>query len=154
MFAGCASKPPAAYRSESFEVETPFQFHSELAAEASCEKGRRALLSQGYEVDILSPTNVRGTKFFLPQLDRQMQLRITLVCLTSNEGSTIFANALQTRYELKSSGSSTGLSIAGVGSVSLPWSSDAGALTKVGDETVADPEFYRRLFVLIENIDK
>ena len=64
----------------------------------------------------------------------------------------LFANALHTRYELKSSGSSTGLSVAGIGSVSVPWPTDKSTLVKVSEETVADPEFYRRLFVLIENL--
>ena len=151
----CASKPPSAYRTESFEPETPFQFHTDADPDQVCDRGRRALLSQGYEVETLSQRNIRGTKFFLPQADTQLQLRITLVCLPepTGSGATVYANALQTRYELKAANGSTGLSVAGIGSISLPWPSDSGSLVKVGDETVSDPNFYQRLFVLIENMD-
>lgn len=142
--------PKPAYHAESFEVETPYQFRSDLPPLVLCEHGKRALLSQGYEVDASSPSNIRGSKFFQPLADQQIQLRITLVCLETGRDSTIYANALQTRYELKSGGSSTGLSVAGLGSISVPWPTDKSSLVKVGEETVADPEFYYRLFGLIE----
>lgn len=150
MLAGCASQPSPAYRAEKFDVESPFQLQSDLPPLVLCDYGKRALLSQGYEVDASSPQSIRGSKFFQPQADYQVQLRITLVCLPGKSDSTIFANALQTRYELKSGGSSTGLSVAGIGSISLPWPTDKSSLVKVGEETVNDPGFYRRLFALIE----
>jgi len=148
----CSSTPAPAYRAESFEAETPFQFHSELPPLLLCENGKRALLSQGYEVDASSPLNIRGSKFFQPQADLQVQLRITLVCVPTGNDSTVYANALQTRYELKSSGSSTGLSVTGIGSISVPWPTDKGTLVKVGEETISDAGFYHRLFVLIETL--
>lgn len=151
LLASCTTTPtPAVYRVEKFEVETPYQLQSDLPPLMLCEYGKRALLSQGYEVDASSPQNIRGSKFFQPQSDNQVQLRITLVCLQGKSDSTIYANALQTRYELKSGGSSTGLSVAGLGSISLPWLPDKSSLVKVGEETVNDPDFYKRLFALIE----
>lgn len=147
----CTSPAPKpSYHTESFDAETPFQYRSDLPSLVLCEHGKRALLSQGYEVDASSPSNIRGSKFFQPQSELQIQLRISLVCLDTGRDSTIFANALQTRYELKSSGSSTGLSVAGLGSISVPWPTDKSSLVKVGEETVADPDFYYRLFGLIE----
>ena len=147
----CTSPAPKpAYTAESFDVETPFQYRSDLAPLVLCEHGKRALLSQGYEVDASSPSNIRGSKFFQPLSDQQIQLRISLVCLDTGKDATIFANALQTRYELKSGGSSTGLSVAGLGSISVPWPTDKSSLVKVGEETVVDPDFYYRLFGLIE----
>lgn len=148
----CSSSPAPAYRAESFEAETPFQFHSELPPLLLCENGKRALLSQGYEVDASSPLNIRGSKFFQPQAELQVQLRITLVCVPTGNDTTVYANALQTRYELKSSGSSTGLSVTGIGSISLPWPTDKGTLVKVGEETISDAGFYQRLFVLIDTL--
>lgn len=154
LLAGCSSTPAPAWRAEKFEAETPFQFHSDLPPLVLCELGKRALLSQGYEVDASSPQNIRGSKFFQPQSDYQVQLRLTLVCLPGKEDSTLYANALQTRYELKSGGSSTGLSVAGLGSISVPLLTDKSSLVKVGEETVSDPEFYRRLFTLIETLQE
>jgi hypothetical protein len=43
--------------------------------------------------------------------------------------------------------------VAGMGSISLPWLSEKESLMKVGEETVSDPDFYRRLFQLIEAMD-
>lgn len=140
------------YRAEAFEAETPFQYHSDLPPLVLCEYGKRALLSQAYEVDASVPSNIRGSKFFQPDADHQVQLRITLTCMSTGRDTTIYANALQTRFELKSGGSSTGLSVAGLGSLSVPWPTDKSSLVKVGEETITDAEFYRRLFVLIENL--
>jgi hypothetical protein len=150
----CVTKsPPAVYRSESFERETPFVTWSTRDPAGACELGKRALLSQGYQVDGSSVMRIRGEKLFQPQPDQGVTLNITLVCLPSNVGAVIYANALQTRYVLKSSSSSTGVSVAGIGSISLPWAADKEALVKVGEETVTDPDFYRRLFGLIDALD-
>lgn len=61
--AACASTPPAAYHTESFDVQTPFEYRSDLPPLVLCEHGKRALLSQGYEVDASSPNKIRGSKF-------------------------------------------------------------------------------------------
>ena len=72
--------------------------------------------------------------------------------LTGTVRDTIaYANAVQTQYELKQSASSAGLSVSGVGSLSLPWTSRNDSLVKVGAETVSDPDFYTRFFKLMEN---
>src|SRR5574343_965313 len=146
LLTACATKPPVVYRLEKFEADKPFTFHSDLPPLVLCELGKRALLSQGYEVDATSPQAIRGTKFFQPQLDYQVQLKVTLVCLPSKDDTTLYANALQTRFELKSSSSSTGLSVAGLGSISLPWPADKSALVKVAEETIGNPKNYHRLF--------
>lgn len=152
--AGCASPPPPAYRNESFSSESsPFEYWSTRNPAAACELGKRALLSQGYQVDDSKPQNIRGEKLFQPQPDYGMKITISLVCLPSNLGAVIYANAQQVRYELKSRGSSAGLSLVGVGSISLPWAADKEVLTKVGEETIADPDFYRRFFALLESLD-
>lgn len=152
LLAGCSSTPPPAYRAEAFKAESPFVTWSQREPAAACEVGRRALLSQGYQVDISNPTRIRGDKYFLPQPSYAMTLGITLVCLPSNLGTAIYANALQTRYELKSAATSAGVGVAGIGSISLPWTSDKEALVKTGEETISDPDFYHRLFALIESM--
>ena len=82
-----------------------------------------------------------------------MRLSISLVCLPSNVGTVIYANARQTRFALKAGSSSAGLSVTGIGSISLPWVADKDSLVKVGEETIADPDFYKRLFALIDSLD-
>jgi hypothetical protein len=152
LASACASTPPPAYRAETFAADSPFLSRSHLPPAASCEQGRRALLSQGYEVDASGTTTLRGSKFFQPQPEHLMQLKITLVCVGDRSGATIYASALQTRFELKSGGASTGLSVAGFGSISFPMPNDKGSLVKVGEETVGEPAFYHRLFTLIDTM--
>ena len=153
LLGACASAPPPAYKGESFNNDSPFEYWSTREPVNACELGRRALLSQGYQVDSSQQQSIRGDKLFQPHPEHGTRLTITLTCLPSNVGTIIYANALQTRFELKSGGSSAGVSVAGIGSISLPWAANKEALVKVGEETIADPDFYKRLFALIESMD-
>ena len=151
---GCAgTQPSRVYQSESFALDTPFVYYSSREPQGACEIGRRALLSQGYQVDDDKPRNIRGEKFFRPTPDEATRLTITLVCLPSSLGAVIYANALETQYELKAKGSNAGVSVSALGSVTLPWSIDKDTLVKVGEETVTSPVFYQRLFDLIKSLD-
>jgi len=132
--------------------DTPFEYYSSRTPEGACEVGKRALLSQGYQVDDGKALAIRGEKYFKPVADQATKLTISLVCLPSSLGAVIYANALETHYQLKSQNSG-GVSVAGIGSVSLPWFMDKDTLVKLGEETVTAPEFYKRLFELIKTID-
>ncbi|MCE1172345.1 DUF2242 domain-containing protein [Azovibrio restrictus] len=153
LLAACA-KPAPAYRDEAFTAESPFEYRSTLEPLDNCQVGQRALLSQGYQVEMGRPNSVKGSKFFQPESGHQTELSITLVCLPSGSGgSVLYASAVQSRYELKSASSSAGVSVAGMGSISLPWMANKEAMVKVADETVTDPDFYKRLFALIGNLE-
>lgn len=153
LVAGCA-KPAPAYRAEKFSAESPFEYRTPLEPQEACSVAQRALLSQGYQVNELRPNSIQGRKLFQPDASYHMELNVTLVCLPIPAGTVVYANALQTRYELKASSASAGVSVAGMGSISLPWMSDKESLVKVGEETVADADFYRRLFQLIEAMEE
>jgi hypothetical protein len=146
------NSPKPAYTAEKFSSDSPFELHIAAGPLTACRYGQRALLSQGYQVNGGDAETIRGTKYFQPKADHQMQLDITLVCLPGADGTVIYASAIQTRYELKTSASNTGVSVAGIGSVSLPWSEGKEAMVKVGEETVTDPDFYGRLFELLKRI--
>ncbi|MBS1145261.1 MAG: hypothetical protein H6R14_2667 [Proteobacteria bacterium] len=151
---GClATKAPRPYQSEAFASETPFQYYSNRDQEAACEIGKRALLSQGYQLDDTKALSIRGEKYFRPKQDEATRLTITLVCLPSSLGSVIYANALETQFEMKAKGTNAGVSVSALGSVSLPWAIDKDTLVKVGEETVTAPDFYQRLFDLIKTLD-
>lgn len=155
LTAGCMnapSMPLPAYSAEKFSPDAPFELRLATGPLAACRYGQRALLSQGYQVNGTDTEAIRGTKYFQPEPKYQMQLDITLVCLPATGGTVVYASAVQTRYELKTSASNTGLSVAGVGSVNLPWSTEKEAMVKVGEETVTDPEFYSRLFELLKRL--
>ena len=152
--ASCSTtKPPRAYQAETFTAETPFAYYSSREPEGACEIGKRALLSQGYQVEDAKPLNIHGEKSFLPIPEQATKLTITLVCLPSSLGAVIYANALESHFELKSRGNSAGVSVSGMGSLSLPWTADKDTLVKTGEETITQPEFYQRLFELIKTLD-
>ena len=147
------SKTSRSYQTETFNSESPFQYYSSQEADKACEIAKRALLSQGYQVDDDKPRNIRGEKFFRPTPDEATRLTITLVCLPSSLGAVIYANALETQYELKAKGSNAGVSVSALGSVTLPWSIDKDTLVKIGEETITQPDFYQRFFDLIKTLD-
>ncbi len=155
LLAACVTtKASRVYEDESFVRDTPFEYYSSRDPTGACEIGKRALLSQGYQVEDAKPLSVRGEKYFKPVSDQATKLTITLVCLSSNLGAVIYANALETHFQLKSQGNSAGLSVAGLGSLSLPWFVDKDTLVKLGEETVTSPDFYKRLFELIKTLDE
>lgn len=151
---GCtATQPPRVHEAEAFRAESPFEYWSSREPGGACEIGRRALLSQGYQVDDSKPLAIRGEKYFQPQPEQATKLTISLSCLASNLGAVVYANALETHFELKSQGANAGVSVAGLGSISMPWVASKDVLVKVGEETVTAPDFYRRLFDLIKSLD-
>ncbi|MCK6405991.1 MAG: DUF2242 domain-containing protein [Rhodocyclaceae bacterium] len=154
LLGACATNKPApAWRAEAFSEETPFEYRTSAAPPEVCSVGQRALLSQGYQVDSLQAQMVKARKYFEPSPGHHMELSISLVCLPTQAGSVLYASALQTRYELKTSTANASVSVGGMGSISLPWLSDKDSLVKVGEETVSDPDFYRRLFALIQSLE-
>jgi hypothetical protein len=153
MGACSSTKPPRSYQSETFPSESPFQYYSSREPELACEVAKRALLSQGYQVDDAKPLAIRGDKYFRPHPEQGSTLSISLVCLPSSLGTVIYASGLETQYEMKSKGSNAGVSVSALGSVTLPWAVDKDTLVKIGEETVTDPNFYQRLFQLIKSLD-
>jgi hypothetical protein len=146
VLAGCGG--PQVYRDEAFEKESPYYRHFPLPHETACDGARRALLSQGYVVDDARTDRLKGVKQFQPDEDIHMVMEFDVVCADRNGTSTIFANAMQTRYDLKKIKKSAGLSLPSLGSISLPWGTSVESLVKVGCKTIEDEEFYQRFFQL------
>ena len=154
LLAACSStlKPKDdSYRLENFAPDSPFEQSFELSPTAACEAGRRALLSQGYLIDESKVDSVRARKYFQPDRSTQVQLSFSLFCLAEGDGSVVFANVRQLREELKAGSASTGLSVTGIGSLSLPFGGNNESMVKVGEETVTDAEFYGRFFALMQS---
>lgn len=139
---------PQVYRDEAFEHESPYYRQFPLSAEEACDGAWRALLSQGYVVDDSLEDELKGVKQFQPEEDIHMVMEFNVVCVDKNGTSTMFTNAMQTRYDLKKIKKSAGLSVHSLGSISLPWGSTTESLVKVGCETIDDEEFYERFFQL------
>lgn len=147
--AACTSPPPV-HLAERFDPQSPHQHFFRADREASCEAARRALLSQGYQIDQVKPDAIQATKFFQPDNEHSSTLQFSLVCVSAGEGSVAYANARELRYALKAGSASAGLSLAGLGAISLPWGANNENLVKVGEATVTDPAFYTRFFGLMD----
>lgn len=147
-----SSKPKEdSYKLEHFTPDSPFEQSFDIGPQAACEAGRRALLSQGYLIDESKPDAVKARKFFQPNRESQVQLTFSLFCLAEGEGAAVYANVRQVREELKAGSASTGLSVTGIGSLSLPFGGNNETLVKVGEETVTDADFYGRFFALMQS---
>jgi hypothetical protein len=152
--AGCSSKKQAIYEHENFDDAGTFSRSYPVSDAASCEAGRRALLSQGYIITSSDPKIISGHKSFQQTGETHMEISFNVVCAadgSSDTKATMFANALQDRYALKKVNNSASLGVGVLGSVSMPIGSTDDSMVKVASETVASPKFYDRFFALVEN---
>ncbi|MCJ8205838.1 DUF2242 domain-containing protein [Pseudomonas sp. RGM2987] len=151
--AGCSSKKAAIYEHENFDDSGTFSRTYPVTDAATCEAGRRALLSQGYIITSSDPKLVSGHKSFQQTGDTHMEISFNLVCAEDGgpgHRATMFANALQDRYALKKVNNSASLGVGVLGSVSMPIGSSDDSMVKVASETVSAPKFYERFFALVE----
>ncbi|ROM77020.1 hypothetical protein BK652_24450 [Pseudomonas brassicacearum] len=151
--AGCSSKKTAIYEHESFDDSGTFSRTYPVSDTATCEAGRRALLSQGYIITSSDPKLVSGHKSFQQTGETHLEISFNLVCAEDGgpgHRATMFANALQDRYALKKTNNSASLGVGVLGSVSMPIGSSDDAMVKVASETVSAAKFYERFFALVE----
>ena len=112
--AGCSSKKAAIYEHENFDDSGTFSRTYSVTDVATCEAGRRALLSQGYIITSSDPKLVSGHKSFQQTGDTHMEISFNLVCAEDGgpgHRATLFANALQDRYALKKTSNSASLGV-------------------------------------------
>ncbi len=150
LTAGCGGRP--VYRDEAFREESPFRRNLAVTAQKACEAAQLAMLSQAYRISQQEATEIHAQKDFQPDRDASVTIDLNVVCKDTPSGSIIFANAVQTKYELKKSSQTTSVGIPSVGSLSLPWGKTAENLVKVGGETISDEDYYARFFALVKNI--
>ena len=148
ILGGCGGRD--VYRKETFEVQSPFKIHLNVSAQDACEAAQRALLSQGYRIESSQPHANNARKDFQPAAERSAAIEFNVVCKDEPSGSMMFANAVQTSYQLKKSRQSTSISVPTAGSLSLPWGTTTESLIKVGEKTISDETFYSRFFALVQ----
>lgn len=151
--AGCSSKKAPVYEHENFDDSGTFSRTYPVSDTATCEAGRRALLSQGYIITSSDPKLISGHKSFQQTGETHMEISFNLVCAEdggAGHRATMFANALQDRYALKKVNNSASLGVGVLGSVSMPIGSSDDSMVKVASETVSAAKFYDRFFALVE----
>lgn len=144
----CSSAP--VHEQERFDPQAPYQYRVPIEPERACAAARLALLSQGYTTEDPNPNQLRGRKTFQPEDESHVELEFNVVCASTRSGTTVYANAQESRYELKKSSQAAGISLPSLGSISLPWGSSSESLVKVGGHTIADPGFYKRFYDLLD----
>jgi len=161
--AGCAvpelpalSDPPLpVYQSERFDAASAHAHHYPRGAEDVCEGARRALLSQGYVLSRTDRVVVVGGKFFQPDKDRHVELKLQVTCVpddTADRAASAYVTAWEDQYVVKKSTSSSSLGVSAIGSISLPMGSSEDSLVKVGAQTIRDRGFYDRFHALIAKV--
>lgn len=153
LLGGCASDPKAAYEQEDFSQSHTYSRSYQSDYKVACDAGRRALLSQGYNIDRFSDAAVSGHKNFLDESGRNTQITFNVNCAPDGTGpnrSQVFANAVQDSYSLKKTSSAASVGVGILGSLSLPFVSTDDSLVKTSSLTVTRPQFYGGFFDLLQ----
>ena len=146
-----AAKKSTMLAKEAFDSTTTYERPYGTEPARACEAARRAMLSQGYAITAAVADSVTGRKNFQPSIELQASVDIHVVCTRDGPHSSIvFVNAVQDRYGLKKSNNSASVGVGVIGSLSLPFTAGDDSMVKIGSETVQDPIFYERFFVLVE----
>ena len=152
--AGGARKGPLA--TEDFDSTTTHSRSYGATEAQSCEAARRALLSQGYQINTATVESVIGRKSFQPSAEVHLEVEFRVTCARERPGpaeephtAIVFVTALQERYGLKKSNNSASVGVGVLGSLSLPFSSSDDALVKIASQTLTDEHFYDRFFELM-----
>lgn len=144
---------PRVYEQESFDQRNAFSREFVASPADTCNAAERALLSQGYVVQVISPEQMGARKRFQPDADTHVQIEFHVVCSPVARGqptAVAFVSAVQDRYTIKKTPSNASVGVAPFGSLSLPLSSSSDSLVKVGSETIPAGRFYERFFDLVE----
>ena len=152
ILAGCSSPKPV-YEREDFAQSDTYSRSFSAASTAACDAGRRALLSQGYNIDKYEPSRVTGHKNFEGEDGQHTQISFNVECASdasSNERATVFANAVQDRYSVKRTGNSASVGVSVLGQVSMPFGGSDDSLVKTASQTVTRPKFYDGFFQLLQ----
>lgn len=152
VLAGCSTPKPV-YEREDFAQSDTYSRSFSAASSAACDAGRRALLSQGYNIDKYEPNRVTGHKNFEGEDGQHTQISFNVECASdasSNERATVFANAVQDRYSIKRTGNSASVGVSVLGQVSMPFGGSDDSLVKTASQTVTRPKFYDGFFQLLQ----
>ncbi|WAI86112.1 MULTISPECIES: DUF2242 domain-containing protein [Achromobacter] len=152
ILAGCTSPKPA-YEREDFTQNDVYSRTFPTASTTACDAGRRALLSQGYNIDRFDPARVSGHKNFQGEDGLHTQINFNIDCASdgsANQRATVFANAVQDRYSIKRTSSSASVGVSVLGQVSMPFGSSDDSLVKTASQTVSRPKFYEGFFQLLQ----
>ena len=138
---------------ETFGSSSTYSRLFDASPERTCEAARRALLSQGYLINVAKGKEIEGQKSFQPAQDNHQIITIRVVCAVDSHDGKVslgFVSALKDTYNLKKSSNSASVGVGALGSLSLPFAAGNDSMIKVGSETVSSATFYDSFFDLIK----
>jgi hypothetical protein len=153
LLTGCGSSAKSFPLQETFGSTGTYSRQFDAPPAKTCEAARRALLSQGYLINLATADLVEGQKSFQPEAEAHLQMVIRVVCAPENGNKKVslgFVTALQDSFAMKKNNNSASLGVGALGSVSLPFSSSNDSMVKVGSETITSDAFYNRFFELVK----
>lgn len=148
LLAACGT--PTVHQNEKFAQQSPYFRHYGQAESVACVAARRALLSQGYRIDMTMDLNLKAHKDFQPDTDVNVVIDFDVTCIAKPDGSgsTVYVNAEESTYNLKKTSGAASLSVPG-GGIAMPWGKTTDQLIKVAGKTIVDEQFYKRFFDLL-----
>jgi len=148
LLAACST--PTVHQNEKFAQQSPYFRHYGQTESAACVAARRALLSQGYRIDMTMDLNLKAHKDFQPDTDVNVVIDFDVTCIAKPDGSgsTVYVNAEESTYNLKKTSGAASLSVPG-GGIAMPWGKTTDQLVKVAGKTIVDEQFYKRFFDLL-----
>lgn len=152
VIAGCGGAH--VHKGEKFELDSQFRKQFDASTDVSCESAKRALLSQGYTLDDNFPDSIKAHKEFQPEDETMTVLEFSVVCMPNVRGTMLYANAVESIYQLKKTSESVGVGVSSVGSIKLPWGKQVDSLVKTSGATIDHKKFYKRFFNLVEELIK
>ncbi len=142
------------YQKEKFSKDSIYRREYQDSASKVCEAAESVLLGSGYLLVQREGDAFTARKEFQPEKESNETIEFGVVCRDEAGKSVLYANAVETRNQLKKSTQSASIGLPAAGSISFPWSKSVEALIKVGGKTIDDRRFYARFFDAVESLLK
>jgi hypothetical protein len=150
---GC-STTKAVHSRESFQqAGTPYSAKISRPSKIVCWSVKRAFLAQGYMLDrsTAEAATLTGVKEFQTDDETNVTLRLQTSCADNNDGtSTVYATAMREVNKVQRENQHRSVGI-GWATITVPAGS-AKIMRPLSRETVSDPAFYQRFYVLVSRL--
>jgi len=150
LLAACGGGPM--HRGESFEPDPRYKRVLKLPAAQVCEAARLVLLGQGYVVRSLDANalSLDASKQFAGEKQSHSVLQVVVNCVPQNQGTSLFATAVEESFDVRKSSESTALGLPVVAPITVSRSSTTESQVKTGGQTVGDERFFERFFAAVQ----
>ena len=140
------------YREETFAGDGIHQRHYTGEPHRVCEAARDVMLGQGYVLrqQAVDGLAMIGVKEFKADDNCFAVLELHASCEATTKGTTLYVTALEARFDVRKSKSSTSVGVPLISPLSISSSTTSEAQMKTLGETVEDARFYRSFYSAVE----